>query len=131
MLERSQALKNYGNLVGRIWENEQLFEQLKAEPKKVLKDFGFNIPENARVNLIIRELNTQGNPDTQLDMFAKGEETGVYDIIIPTKPAELDPSELPLQEEVLELMAGGMEAALAGCCPCSTCCCPCCGDSAV
>jgi hypothetical protein len=108
-----------------------LFEQLKAEPKKVLKDFGFNIPENARVNLIIRELNTQGNPDTQLDMFAKGEETGVYDIIIPTKPAELDPSELPLQEEVLELMAGGMEAALAGCCPCSTCCCPCCGDSAV
>jgi hypothetical protein len=131
MVERSQALKNYGNLVGRVWENEQLFEQLKAEPKKVLKDFGFNIPEDAKVNLIIRELNTQGNPDTQLDMFAKGEETGVYDIIIPTKPAELDPSELPLQEEVLELMAGGMEAALAGCCPCSTCCCPCCGDSAV
>jgi hypothetical protein len=130
MVERSQALKNYGNLVGRIWENEQLFEQLKAEPKKVLKDFGFDIPEDARVNLIIRELNTQGNPDTQMDMFSKGEQTGVYDIIIPTKPAELDPSELPLQEEVLELMAGGTETAMAGCCPCSTCCCPCCGDDA-
>jgi hypothetical protein len=125
VLDRSQALKNYGNLVGRLWENEELFEQLKAEPKSVLKNFGFDIPEHAQVNLIIRELNTQGNPDTQIDLFNKGEETGVYDIIIPTKPAELDPSELPLQEEVLELMAGGLEAA-AGCCPCSTCCCPCC-----
>jgi hypothetical protein len=60
-------------------------------------------------------------------MFSKGEQTGVYDIIVPIKPADLDPSDLPLQEEVLELMAGGTEV---GCCPCSTCCCPCCDDDA-
>jgi hypothetical protein len=127
MVERSQALKNYGNLVGRIWEDPALFEQLKAEPKTVLKNFGFDIPEDAKVNLIIRELNTEGSPDTQVDMFSKGEQTGVYDIIVPIKPADLDPSDLPLQEEVLELMAGGTEV---GCCPCSTCCCPCCDDDA-
>ncbi len=128
MSDRSQVLKNYGNLVGRIWENEEVLESLKANPVAVLNEYGFDIPEDATVNLIFRELNVNGSPETQADSFAKGESTGVYDIIVPTKPADLDPSELPLQEEVLELMAGGAQAM--GCCPCSTCCCPCCGDSA-
>jgi hypothetical protein len=128
MADRSQVLKNYGNLVGRIWENESIVDDLKANPVATLNAYGFDIPEGATVNLIFRELNTNGSPDTQADSFAEGDKTGVYNVIIPTKPENLDPSELPLQEEVLDLMAGG--AAVAGCCPCSTCCCPCCGDSA-
>ena len=124
MADRSQFLKNYGNLVGRIWENENLVDQLKANPAGVLNEYGFEIPADATVNLIFRELNTDGSPDTQAAMFDEAASTGVYNIVIPTKPEDVDVSDLPLQEEVLDLMGG------AGCCPCSTCCCPCCGDSA-
>jgi len=122
-MERSQILRSYGHLVNSLWENESLVEELKAQPHKVLNEYGFEIPADAKVNLLFRELNVEGSPTTQADMLAKGEETGVYDIVIPTKPADIDTSELPLQEEVLELMAGGAEA---GCCPC--CCCPCCSS---
>jgi hypothetical protein len=128
MAERSQVLKNYGNLVGRIWENESIVDELKANPVATLNAYGFDIPEGSTVNLIFRELNTDGSPETQANSFEEGAKTGIYNVVIPTKPENLDPSELPLQEEVLELMAGGAQAM--GCCPCSTCCCPCCGDSA-
>jgi hypothetical protein len=123
-MERNDVLKSYSSLVSHIWEDEQVLEQLKADPKKVLSNFGFDIPADAQVNLIIRDLNTDGTPETQVDMLTKGDETGVYDIIIPLKPEGVDVDDLPLKEEVLELMGG------AGCCPCSTCCCPCCDDDA-
>jgi hypothetical protein len=124
MSDRSQFLKTYGNLVGRIWDNEGIIDQLNANPIAVLNEYGFDIPADATVNLIFRELNTDGSPDTQAEMFEEGAKTGIYNVVIPTKPEGVDLSELPLQEEVLDLMAGG-----AGCCPCSTCCCPCCGSS--
>jgi hypothetical protein len=125
MADRSQFLKTYGNFVGRVWDNESIVDEVKANPVATLNSYGFDIPEGATVNLIFRELNTEGSPETQAAMFDEGATTGVYNIVIPTKPEGVDPSELPIHEEVLDLMAGGV-----GCCPCSTCCCPCCGDSA-
>jgi hypothetical protein len=125
MADRNEVLRNYSSLVSRLWEDVELLNHLQAEPRKILSRFGFNIPENAQIRLIIRDLNTDGSPETQVKMLAQAEATGIYNIIIPMKPADVKIEDIPLKEEVLELMAGG-----AGCCPCSTCCCPCCGDDA-
>lgn len=126
MPDRGQILRSYGQFVNRLWEDETLLERLKADPHTVLNEFGFDIPPEGKINLLFGELNVNGSPMTQANMLDKSEETGVYDIIVPSKPADVEISDLPLQEEVLELMAGG--AAEAGCCPCC-CCCPCCGSS--
>lgn len=125
MLDRNEVLKNYSNLVARLWEDDTLLERLKAQPRGVLSNFGFDIPEDAEINLIIREMKVDGSPTTQADMWAKGEETGVYDFIIPLKPEGVDDlQDVPLEDEVLEIVAGG----LALCCPC---CCPCCDSAEV
>lgn len=127
MAERNQVLYNYRNFVGQVWENPSLIESLKADPVATLNEHGFAIPEGSTVNLIFRELNVEGNPETQADNFEEGDKTGVYNVIIPTKPEGFDPADMPLDEEILELMAGGIDqvAAIPPCC----CCCPCCSDS--
>lgn len=126
MPDRSDIVRSYGQFVSGLWNDETLLERLKADPHTVLNEFGFDIPAEAKINLLFRELNVDGSPMTQADMVAEGQTTGVYDIIVPSKPADVDVADLPLQEEVLELMAGG--AAEAGCCPCC-CCCPCCNSA--
>jgi hypothetical protein len=127
MADRNNVLRSYGQFVGRIWDDPSIIEELKANPVAVLNDSGFDIPADATVNLIFRELNLDGNPDTQVDLLAQGETTGVYTVIVPAKPENYDPSELPLHEEMLDLMAGGtmQGEAVAACC----CSCPCCWDS--
>ena len=127
MTERNEVLKNYANLVANVWEDDQVLDDLKAEPKRVLNNFGFNIPQDAEVNLILRQPNPEGTPDTQVDMYLEGENTGVYDIIIPLRPDGMDLEDIPLQDEVLELVAGGAvggDANTTSCC----CCCPCCSS---
>jgi hypothetical protein len=119
MPERNEFLRKYGTLVARVWENPDFFSELQAEPPKVLKDFGFDIPESAKVNLITREYSADDSPTTQVNLWSKGEETGEYDVIIPLKPSDTDLEDIPLHEEVLELVAGGTQSA--SCCPCSCC----------
>src|SRR5688572_23397908 len=109
MAENGQVLYNYRNLVGQIWENPSIIDSLKANPVATLNEYGFAIPEGSTVNLIFRELNLEGNPETQAESFAEGDRTGVYEVIIPTKPENFDPADMPLDEEILELMAGGAE----------------------
>ncbi len=127
MASRTQVMRNYSSFIGRLWDGEESIEALKANPHQVLNQYGFDIPADATVNLIFADLNEGGSRNTQADAVLKGQETGVYDFVIPTKPDDVDPSDIPLHEEVLDLMAGGAEA---GCCPCSTCCCPCCAEEA-
>lgn len=122
-MERSQIIRNYGTLVGRLWESDTLVDELKAHPHKVLNEAGFEIPADSQVKLLFRDLNVEGSPNTQADLLTEGETTGVYTFIVPTKPNDLD--EVPLQDEVLELMAGGSGGSTESCC----CCCPCCGSS--
>ena len=126
MSERNEVLKSYGNFVAKLWEDESILSALQADPHTVLSDYGFDIPKDAEVNLIVRDINLDGSPDTQVELFDKGEETGVYDFIVPLRPEGMELQDIPLQDEVLELVAGG--AAMAGCCPCCTCC-PCCGSN--
>ena len=122
MLERSNVLRTYSSFVNQLWEDESLLDELQADPRGVLNNHGFEIPQDAKISLIIRELNTEGSPETQADLYAQGAETGEYKFIVPLKPDGVELEDVPLSEDVLELMAGGtMEA---GCCPC--CCCPCC-----
>jgi hypothetical protein len=127
MSDRNTVLKNYANFVARLWEDDQILPELEAQPRAVLKRFGFDIPEDAEINLIIREINLDGSPETQVDLLAEAQETGVYDIIVPTRPEGMELQDIPLEDEVLELVAGG--SAMAGCCcPCCSCC-PCCDSS--
>ena len=127
MADRSQLMKQYGAFVGRVWEGEESIDALKANPHQVLNRYGFAIPADATITLVFADLNsTGGSRETQMDAFVKGDETGVYVFVIPTRPQDVDPWDIPLHEEVLDLMAGGSAA---GCCPCSTCCCPCCNDA--
>jgi hypothetical protein len=123
MLERSGVLRNYSSFVSQLWNDENLLENLQANPRGVLNEHGFEIPEDAKVTLIVSELNTEGSPATQADLYAEGAETGEYKFIVPLKPDGVELEDIPLSEDVLELMAGG--AMEAGCCPCC-CCCPCC-----
>jgi hypothetical protein len=118
MLSRNDILKNYGNLIRGVWQDEKVLPRLQAEPKQVLSSFGFDVPAEAKVNLIVRELNEDDGPSTQVELWRTGEETGVYDFLIHVRPADVEMDEIPLHEDVLEMMAGGV----AGAC----CCCPCC-----
>lgn len=121
MLERNEVSRNYGNLIASVWEDDSILPALRAEPHKVLNGYGFDIPADAKVNLIVRDLDSNGSPDTQVDLYNKGKETGVYDLVVPLRPEGMDLQDIPLGDDVLELVAGG-EAMIAGCC----CCCPCC-----
>lgn len=122
MSDRSQVLKNYGDLVSRTWDDESVIGELQANPHKILNESGFDIPRDAIVNLIFADLSQVGGAqDTQVDAYNTGRATGVYDFIIPSRPS-YDGSDIPLHEDILDLMAGG---ALGGGEPC-TCCCPCC-----
>lgn len=126
MTERNEVLKNYGNFVASLWEDDTILPSLQADPHTVLAGYGFEIPADAKINLLMQEVNVDGSPETQVDLIDKGNETGVYDFIVPLRPDGMELQDIPLQDELLELVAGG-QAALAGCCPC--CCCPCCGSA--
>ena len=129
MSERNEVLKSYGNFVANLWEDETVLSALQADPHTVLASYGFKIPADAKINLIVREINLDGSPDTQVELIDKGEETGVYDFIVPLRPDGLELQDIPLNDEILELVAGG-QASLAGCCPCCTCC-PCCSSAQI
>lgn len=124
MSEKNEVLKSYSNFVAKLWEDDSVLTALKSDPHTVLTGYGFDIPKDAEINLIIGDINLDGSPDTQVDLFDKGEESGVYEFIVPLRPEGMDIQDLPMQDEVLELVAGGTVAA-APCC----CCCPCCGSS--
>src|SRR5687768_6731507 len=107
MLSRNDVLRNYGNLIRGVWQDESILPKLQNEPRSVLKGYGFDLPADAKVNLIVRELNDEDSPSTQVDLWHTGEETGTYDFLIHTKPASVESDEVPLHEDVLEMMAGG------------------------
>ena len=115
MLERTEFLSNYGALVARTWDDEPFLRSLQAEPKRVLVNAGFDIPEWADVNLLTDILSSEVAPDTQLELWHEGEKTGVYSLILPPKPANLG----QLYETSFLVTE---EAASDPCC----CCCPCC-----
>jgi hypothetical protein len=120
VLTRNDILQNYGNLIRGVWQDETVLPKLQQEPRGILKNYGFDVPADARINLIIRELNQDDGPSTQVDLWHVGEETGTYDFLIHVQPAGMERDEIPLHEDVLEMMAGGTEGACS-CCPC------CCG----
>ena len=122
MADRNEVLRSYATFVARLWEDEKLLEKVQADPRGVLGAYGLEIPADAKINLLVREMNVDGSPNTQVDLWEQGVATGEYNFIIPLKPVGLDSLEdIPLSEEILDVVSGG------GCCsPCTSC--PCCWD---
>jgi hypothetical protein len=121
-MSQSSFLVSYGQVMSRSWEDAEYRDRLLADPKSVLAEAGINVRDDARINVITVEPTGSGKFEDQVEMWARGDETGVYDLMVPTRPTYYDLEDAPLSDEMLEAVAGGTAA---GCC----CCCPCCCGS--
>ena len=120
MADRNEVLRSYATFVARLWEDDKLLDRVQADPRGVLAAYGLEIPADAKINLLVREMKVDGSPNTQVDLWEQGATTGEYNVIIPLKPVGLDSLEdIPLSEEILDVVSGG-----GCCCPCTSC--PCC-----
>src|SRR4051812_47530911 len=79
----AQTWRMYAKLVAKVWADPEFAERLAASPADALREEGFNIPEDAEVEVVM------GKPDQPLPLR--------YHLMIPAKPASLD-SELPIEQ---------------------------------
>lgn len=110
----------YGQIMSRSWDDPEYRARLLSDPKSVLAEAGVELPADATV--IATELEpTPGNDfNGQLERWKKGEETGEYSLLVPSRPTFYDSEDAALSDALLETVAGGTAAAT------SCCCCPCC-----
>ncbi|NLG48557.1 MAG: hypothetical protein GX552_00430 [Chloroflexi bacterium] len=118
--ERTQFVTKYGQLLSQAWsEDGKFIAALKADPSKVLLEFGLD-PQGAQIN-IITTIQEDGSLEDQIRLWEEGKTKGAIDLYIPLEqPAEL--SEVELSDEELEAVAGGA-ACSCTCTPCCSCCC--------
>jgi hypothetical protein len=127
-MDTTEFLVAYGKVVSRSWSDESYRAQLFAEPQATLAAAGITAPETARIELVEMNPAPGGDPNAHVARWTNGAETGVYTMLIPTRP-DFDTSDETLGEDLLAAVAGGASAeTAAACCCCSPCCC--CGSSA-
>ena len=124
MVNEVDFIKGYAKIVAQTWDDPTYLDELMKQPEQKLAEVGITTREGARVNIIRLESTGEGRMDDQLALWEKGEETGMYQLLVPFKPANFDPSNYPLTDAQLEAVSGGLAAEQTGdyCC----CCCPCC-----
>ncbi|GAA1069041.1 hypothetical protein GCM10009665_75730 [Kitasatospora nipponensis] len=116
---RNNFVNNYSRLLTTVWSDESFAELLAASPVEVLSDYGMEIAEGARVELV---RDGAGEPDleAQISAWEKGAESGVYTLFVPASPV-IETQEL--SEAELEAVAGGDGGNTAISCCCTPCCC--------
>ena len=96
--ERFEAdAKKYAQILAKVWSDEEFAKSFKAEPRKVLKEHGIEIPEERKIVVV------EDNND-------------VLHLVIPPKPEGLE----KLSEDDLEGAAGG-RCGCGGCARCGGC----------
>jgi hypothetical protein len=109
-VDKETFVLNYGKLVARTWQDPEYLNALKNDPIGTLKEAGIDVPDNATVRVVIMEPTGAGSGDEQWEYWQKGEESGVYDLFVPTKPEDLDSAAMA--------QSGGTYT-----CSCTPCCC--------
>jgi hypothetical protein len=112
-------LHAYGSLLVMSWGNPSLKSRLKADPAKVVKEFGLD-PEGARIVLEPPgPPGPQATPESAVKLWNDGKKAGTIRFIYPEEP----PQELKtadLSDADLEAIAGGWSVC---CCSSTPCCC--------
>lgn len=122
MVDESTFIQGYAKVMARTWEDPKYLDRLTTQPTETLAESGISVREGSKVNIIRLEVTGEGRISDQVALWEKGEETGVYQLLVPTKPADFDPESYPLTDTQLEAVTGGLKSAGDNCC----CCCPCC-----
>jgi hypothetical protein len=124
MFDPNAFVQGYAKVMSLSWSDEGYRARILTEPKAVLAEAGIPVRDDAKVTVTELDVTGNGNIEDQIALWEKGEETGVYQLMLPRKPENMDPNDFPLTEYQLAGVTGGLEEAAAGdyCC----CCCPCC-----
>jgi hypothetical protein len=112
--ERSAFVSAYTKVLTAAWSNDAYVAQLESNPRSALAEQGLELPANATVR-IVREVGGDPDLEAQVDLWASGKTTGVYELRVPSSP-QIEDREL--SEADLEAVSGGTDY----CCCCSPCC---------
>ena len=118
-VSNEKFLHAYGSLLVMSWGNPALKNRFKADPEKVLKEFGLD-PEGAKVVIESPgQPGPQATPESAVKLWNDGKKSGTIRFYYPEEPpADLKTAVLSDQE--LEAVAGGWSVS---CCSCTPCCC--------
>lgn len=109
-MDQNTFTLNYGKLVARTWKEPAFLNQLKNDPVDTLNDSGLPVKQGGTVRVVVLEPTGQGTGDEQWEYWQRGDQSGTYDLFLPTKPADLQ--------------SGAMaESGGTYCCSCTPCCC--------
>lgn len=113
---RADFVGAYTRTLIAAWSNEEFAAKLDSDPRSALAENGIMIPIDGGVKVDRADPSSghEGTLDTQVALYEKGQQTGVYEFHIPTSP-QVDMAEL--DEDELAGVAGGDFY----CCPCCSC----------
>jgi hypothetical protein len=113
-------LHAYGSLLVQSWGNPAVKKRLKADPAKVLKEFGLD-PEGAQVVLETPgPPSPQATPESQVKLWNDGKKAGKIRLLYPEEPPQ-DLKTAELSDQDLEAIAGGWSIGSCCCTPCCSC----------
>ena len=118
-ISNEKFLHAYGSILVMSWGNPALKKRFKADPAKVLKEFGLDA-EGAQVVLEPPgPPGPQATPESAVKLWNDGKKAGKIRFIYPEEPPQ-DLKTAVLSDQDLEAIAGGWSI---GSCCCSPCCC--------
>ena len=119
-VSNEKFLHAYGNLLVMSWGNPALKKRLKAEPARVLKEFGLD-PEGAEVTIEAPGApSPQATADSAVKLWNEGKKAGKIRFFYPEEPPQ-DLKTAVLSDQDLEAIAGGWSVSSCCCTPCCSC----------
>jgi len=119
-VSNEKFLHAYGSVLVMSWGNPALKKRLKADPAKVLKEFGLDA-EGAQVSLEAPGApGPQATSDSAVKLWNDGKKAGKIRFIYPEEPPQ-DLKTAVLSDQDLEAVAGGWSVGSCCCTPCCSC----------
>ena len=119
-VSNEKFLHAYGSLLVMSWGNPALKKRFKADPSKVLSEFGLD-PEGAQVVLEAPGApSPQATPESAVKLWNDGKKAGKIRFIYPEEPPQ-DLKTAVLSDQDLEAIAGGWSIGSCCCTPCCSC----------
>ena len=89
----------YAHIISKAWLSKRFQERLLKDPEKVLRQNGFELPDNANVEIVVGATQMEWDP-----------RTGNMKLPLPTRPNDLT------DDEVFSINAENRAALLCCCC---------------